>query len=96
MMWVLMKTKKIDVSKLTFAEITKPIKEAAKKAGMKESDIDGIIKRFRKSKNKEKYRKKLLEDLEFARRSDKAWKRYEKGKFTSLSFDEFIKEMKKW
>lgn len=34
----------------TFREITKPLKEAAKKAGLKESDVSGIIQRFRKSK----------------------------------------------
>ena len=34
----------------TFREITKPLKEVAKKAGLKESDISGIIERFRKNK----------------------------------------------
>jgi hypothetical protein len=34
----------------TFAEITKPLKEEAKKAGMKESDAEGIVSQFRKSK----------------------------------------------
>lgn len=38
------------VTMQTFAEITKPLKEAAKKAGMKESDVEGIISNFRKSK----------------------------------------------
>ncbi len=36
------------VSTESFAEITKPLREAAKKAGMKESDVPGIIHRFRK------------------------------------------------
>ena len=40
--------KKITVQ--TFAEITKPLKEEAKKAGMKESDVEGIVTRFRQSK----------------------------------------------
>ena len=30
------------VTMQTFAEITKPLKEEAKKAGMKESDVEGI------------------------------------------------------
>lgn len=34
----------------TFADITKPLKEAAKKAEMKELDVDKIITNFRKSK----------------------------------------------
>lgn len=38
----------------------------------------------------------LKEDIEFAKRTEEAWKRIEKGKFTSMEFDEFIKEMKKW
>jgi len=40
--------------------------------------------------------KNLKEDLEFAKRTEKAWKRYEQGKFKSMDFDEFIAEMKKW
>ena len=39
--------------------------------------------------------KKLKEDLDFARRVEKAWKRYEKGKFKSLSADKFLKELEK-
>ena len=39
--------------------------------------------------------KKLKEDLDFARRVEKAWKRYEKGKFKSLSADKFLEELEK-
>lgn len=35
----------------TFAEITKPLKEEAKKVGLKESSADSIVQNFRKSKN---------------------------------------------
>ena len=38
----------------------------------------------------------LKEDLEFARRTEEAWKRYDRGEFKSMQFDEFLKEMKKW
>ena len=38
------------VSLQTFAQITKPLKLAAKKAGMKEEDVPEMIHRFRKSK----------------------------------------------
>lgn len=40
--------------------------------------------------------KNLEEDLEFARRTEAAWKRYEKGEFKTMEFDDFIKELKKW
>lgn len=40
--------------------------------------------------------KQLKEDLEFARRTEEALKRYGKGQFKSMDFDEFIAEMKKW
>lgn len=39
--------------------------------------------------------KKLKEDLDFARRVEKAWKHYEKGKFKSLSADKFLEELEK-
>lgn len=40
--------------------------------------------------------KSLKEDLEFAKRTEEAYKRHEKGEFIKLDFDEFIEEMKKW
>ena len=39
--------------------------------------------------------KQLKEDLEFAKRVEKAWKRYEKGKFKSLSAEKFLEELEK-
>ncbi len=40
--------------------------------------------------------KNLKEDLEFAKRTEEAWKQYEKGKFTSSNVQDFLKELKKW
>lgn len=40
--------------------------------------------------------KNLKEDFEFARRTEEAWKSYERGEFKQMNFDKFIKEMKKW
>ncbi len=40
--------------------------------------------------------KNIEEDLEFARRTEEAWKRIENGKGIEMDFDDFIKEMKKW
>ena len=39
---------------------------------------------------------KMKEDLEFARRTEEAWERYDKGEFKSMSGEEFLKELKKW
>jgi AbrB family looped-hinge helix DNA binding protein len=40
--------------------------------------------------------KQLKEDLEFARRTEEAYQRIEKGKGISMDFDDFLKEIKKW
>jgi len=37
----------------------------------------------------------LEEDLEFAKRTEEAWKRYEKGEFKKLPMDEFLRELEK-
>ena len=38
--------------------------------------------------------KNFKEDLEFARRTEEAWKRYEKGEFITMDADEFLKKLK--
>ena len=38
----------------------------------------------------------IKEDLEFARRTEEAYKRHERGDFIKMDFDHFIKEMKTW
>lgn len=40
--------------------------------------------------------KNLEEDLIFAKRTEAAFKKYEKGEFIEMDFDEFLKEVKKW
>ena len=40
--------------------------------------------------------KNLAEDLEFARRTEEAYKRYEKGEFISMPADKFLEDLKKW
>ena len=42
-----------------------------------------------------KITKKLKEDLEFAKRVEKAWIAYEKGNFKSLPANKFLKELEK-
>jgi len=42
------------------------------------------------------FSKNIEEDLIFAKRTEEAWKRYDKGEFISMDFDDFLKEAKKW
>ncbi len=37
----------------------------------------------------------IQEDLEFARRTEEAWKSYERGEFKSMSADEFLNELER-
>ena len=47
-------------------------------------------------KKADKFNKNIEEDLEFARRTEEAYKRIESGEGISMEFEDFIKEMKKW
>ncbi len=47
-------------------------------------------------KKANKLDKNFAEDIEFARRTEAAWKRIEQGKGVKMDFDKFIAEMKKW
>ena len=40
--------------------------------------------------------KKLKEELIFAKRTEEAWQRYEKGKFKEAKGEEFLKLIEKW
>ncbi len=44
----------------------------------------------------EDFDKNLEEDLEFAKRTEEAWKKIEAGEGIEMEFDDFINEMKKW
>ena len=46
-------------------------------------------------KKANEFSKKLLEDLEFARRTEEAWKSYDRGEFISQPADEFLKDLEK-
>lgn len=41
-----------------------------------------------------KFDKQLEEDLKFAKRTEAAWKRYERGEFKTMDFDDFLKKLK--
>lgn len=47
-------------------------------------------------KKASKLDKTLKEDLDFAKRTEEAWKRIEEGKGIKMDFDDFLEEMKKW
>jgi AbrB family looped-hinge helix DNA binding protein len=47
-------------------------------------------------KKMEDFNKNLQEDLEFAKRTEEAWKRYDRGEFISMDAENFLKEIKKW
>jgi len=38
----------------------------------------------------------LKQDIEFARRTEDAWKKYEKGEFTSLDKENFLVALDEW
>ncbi len=63
-----------------------------------EGDKILIIKNDRQliMKKANKLDENLAEDLEFARRTEEALKRYEKGEFKEMSAGEFLKELEKW
>lgn len=42
------------------------------------------------------FNRNLKEDLEFAKRTEEALKRYENGEFIEMEFDDFLKEVEKW
>ena len=71
------------------AEMRKDIQEGEKLIIIKK-DSQIIMKKANELE------KNLIEDLEFARRTEEAWKRIEKGKGIKMDFDDFIEEMKKW
>jgi AbrB family looped-hinge helix DNA binding protein len=47
-------------------------------------------------KKASKMEKNLIEDIEFAKKTQEAWKRYDKGKFKSMNKKDFLAELKKW
>jgi len=40
--------------------------------------------------------KQFAEDIEFAKRTEEAWKEIEESRGLRMSIDDFLKEMKKW
>jgi len=65
--------------------------------GIREGDKMVIIRNGNQIilKKADNFSKNLEEDLEFARRTEAAWKDYEEGKFISKSKEDFLKELSK-
>ena len=68
------------------------------RGNLKEGDELLIIKDDERIilKKVEKLTEKMKEDLEFAKRTEEAWKEYDKGGFISMDGDKFLKELEKW
>ena len=47
-------------------------------------------------KKASKLDKNLKEDMEFAKRTEEAWKSYNKGEFKSMDSKDFLKALEKW
>jgi AbrB family looped-hinge helix DNA binding protein len=65
---------------------------------IKEGDTLVVLKRNDQIilKLASKMDKQFVEDLEFARRTEEAWKEIEAGKGIRTSSEEFLKEMESW
>jgi len=54
---------------------------------------------YKKLENLEAFMKKFeqfAEDLEFAKRTEEAYRRHEEGDFIEMESEKFLKELKKW
>jgi AbrB family looped-hinge helix DNA binding protein len=71
------------------AEMREDIDEGDKLIVIKNEDQIIMKKASKLSRN-------LEEDLEFAKRTEEALKRIEKGKGIKMDFDDFVKTIKKW
>lgn len=63
--------------------------------GLNEGDKLIIIKNDKQIilKKMESFEKNFEEDLEFAKRTEEAWKQIERGEFTSYSKEEFLRNL---
>ncbi|MBI3051143.1 AbrB/MazE/SpoVT family DNA-binding domain-containing protein [Candidatus Woesearchaeota archaeon] len=65
------------------------------RSGFKEGDKLLIIRNDERIIMK-KADKNLEQDLEFAKRADEAFRKYERGEFVEEDFDKFLEKAKKW
>lgn len=87
---------KIDITKLSSkGQVVIP---AEMRGSLKEGDKLVVIENGDQLilKKADKFDENLKEDLEFARRTEEAYKRIEAGEGTTMELDDFLEEMKKW
>jgi len=85
----------IDITKISSkGQVVIPIEM---REGLNEGDKLVVIKNNDQIilKKADKFNSNLEEDLEFARRTEVAWKEYDQGKFVSIPVDEFLEELEK-
>jgi len=71
------------------SEMRKTLKEGDKLVIIQNKD-QFILKKV------DDFSENLEEDLDFAERTEKAYKRIEAGEGIEMDFDDFVEEMKKW
>lgn len=71
---------------------------ASMRAGLKEGDRFLIIKDNSSFllKKADDLDEMFEEDLKFARRTEEAYKRHERGEFKKMSADKFLEELNRW
>jgi len=62
----------------------------------KQVSLNEIYKILLELKSKMQNIDQYLEDLEFARRTEEAWQRHDRGEFIQIDSEKFLKEIKKW
>ncbi len=70
-------------------DIRKDLKEGDKLVVIRNKD-QIILKKV------EDFSKNLEEDLEFAKRTEEAYKKHERGDFIEMDSEDFLKELEKW
>lgn len=87
---------KIDITKLSSkGQVVIP---AEMRGNLKEGDKLVVIENGEQLilKKADKFDENLKEDLEFAKRTEDAYKRIEAGEYISVDSDDLFEEMKKW
>lgn len=56
-------------------------------------NVKEISKELKKMKERIEHLSSIIEDLDFAKETEKAWKEYDKGEYKKISSKEFLKEI---
>lgn len=88
----------VEIDTATISSKGQIVIPANMRKGIKEGDRFLIIKDKSSFllKKADDLDEKFKEDLKFARRTEEAWKRHDRGEFIRMEFDDFIKNLQKW